>query len=143
MMKIYLTQGAFALVDDHLYEYLNQFNWYIHRGYAKRFRKISDGPGPRKITMANMVLGKNPGPNMTSDHISRDKLDNRECNLRWLDKSEQMLNQNIRSDNTSGMVGISKVKSGKWQVKYKGQRLGTFADKDEAIARRQQAESEM
>ena len=43
----------------------------------------------------------------TVDHINRNKLDNRLCNLRYADRTEQIINQKIRSDNTSGCKGVS------------------------------------
>ena len=48
-----------------------------------------------------------PPLGFTVDHINRDKLDNRLCNLRYADRTDQIINQKIRSDNTSGYKGVS------------------------------------
>ena len=41
------------------------------------------------------------------DHINRNAFDNRPWNLRLLSPSDNCLNRNIRSDNTTGVAGIS------------------------------------
>ena len=40
------------------------------------------------------------------DHIDRDSSNNKADNLRWATHSENMLNTNIRSDNTSGEKNV-------------------------------------
>lgn len=45
------------------------------------------------------------------DHIDRDKLNNTEKNLREADGSENQMNKGIRTNNTSGKVGVHWSKS--------------------------------
>lgn len=71
--------------------------------------------------------------------------DNRRYNLRVATDSENNMNREIPSNNTSGVVGVSWNKNAqKWtaQIKINGKKihLGTFADKDEAIRIRREAE---
>jgi hypothetical protein len=52
-----------------------------------------------------------------TDHVSRDKLDNRRENLRECTQSQNMANASLRSDNTSGHRGIGWDKRrNKWVV---------------------------
>ena len=62
----------------------------------------------------------NPEDKRCIDHINRDRLDNRLCNLRWATHSENSLNTGLRKDNTSGYKGVSWEKSrNKWSYKKK------------------------
>lgn len=71
------------------------------------------------------------------DHINRDKLDNRAVNLRACTRSTNTLNVGLRSDNTSGVKGVSfKKESGKWLVHYKGKHVGYYTTFEEAVEAR-------
>lgn len=77
------------------------------------------------------------------DHINRNGLDNRWCNLRESDHSKNGINSKLSKNNTSGHVGVSKTKSGKWSavigVERKSMHLGTFNDISSAIKARELA----
>lgn len=71
------------------------------------------------------------------DHINGDKKDNRLCNLREATVSENMRNWKLRSNNKSGLKGVSyKTRCRKWvaqiQVNKKNRHLGLFNDPYEA-----------
>jgi hypothetical protein len=53
---------------------------YVHRMIAERF-----------LPMINL-------PNLVVDHINRDKTDNRACNLRWVSKSVNVQNTDIKTN---------------------------------------------
>lgn len=76
-------------------------------------------------------------PSAQIDHINRDKSDNRIANLRIADQSGNTINRDIRSDNTSGVTGVSKFgNAGKWRARGhiagRAVHIGVFADKDQA-----------
>ena len=81
----------------------------------------------------------------TVDHINRDKLDNRLCNLRYADRTDQIINQKIRSDNTSGYKGVSfSNKDCKWvsSMTKKGKtKLKQFLLLEDAIYYRKELET--
>lgn len=72
------------------------------------------------------------------DHINRISNDNRWCNLRKCTRTQNSYNSSIRSNNTSGVKGISLNKrNGKWLVRMyingKETFIGEYVDKEEAI----------
>jgi hypothetical protein len=86
------------------------------------------------------VYGEFPESNI--DHIDGDPTNNRIANLRLATQSQNLMNSNLRSDNTTGIKGTTKSKaSGKFlvSIKVKNQtyRLGVFNNfVDAAEARR-------
>ena len=82
---------------------------------------------------------------MEIDHINHIRDDNRIENLRLVNRRENTRNSSIRSDDTSGVVGVCfDKKRGKWyaQIVLNGTRLhlGRFSEKSEAIKARLEAE---
>ena len=82
------------------------------------------------------------------DHINRNELDNRSCNLRPCTQQENVRNKSIRSDNTSGVTGVdwSKNKQ-KWRVRiYNDQKkeilVGYFDSLNDATNARLNAENQ-
>ena len=99
--------------------------------------------GKDEILMHRLVT--NCPDNLIPDHIHGEKstTDNRKSNLRIVNRSQNSMNVKIRSDNTSGITGISWDKrSNKWCVRImvKGENiyLGYFNkdDLDKAIQAR-------
>jgi len=137
MKKIKLTKGKFALVDDKDFDWLNQWKWYFNSGYAVR-------GCPERILMHRVIL--DTPEDMVSDHINRNKLDNRRSNLRVATKSLNNFNTKVRSDNKSGIKGIywSKEHS-KWRpsISKEGKRIyfGLFSELKDAVFKRKEMEN--
>lgn len=79
------------------------------------------------------------------DHINGDPLDNRISNMRVVNRQQNMINQKLRKDNTSGVKGVSlHKKSNMWHVHINVDKkikvLGTFRTIEEAASVRKQAE---
>jgi hypothetical protein len=108
--KIPLTQGQYALVDEHNYERMMQFHYYAHwsplkRGfYAKRSVSIGNCqsmPVPMQYDVMTPSEGK------IIDHIaSEDQLNNCEDNLREADPGENSWNRRTGTNNTSGRKNV-------------------------------------
>jgi hypothetical protein len=84
-------------------------------------------------------------PESDTDHINHCRDDNRWDNLRRVTREENLKNQTIRTDNTSGVVGVRWFKrDGNWQarINHKGKEihLGYFTEKGVAIQARLAAE---
>jgi hypothetical protein len=130
-----LTQGYEAMIDTADVPIVARWNWQIKsdRGYLYAYRKGKSG----NIWMHRLIMGNPKG--MVIDHINRDGLDNRRGNLRIATHAENIRNQGIRKNNTSGIKGVSLVPStGRWQARImvwgQAKFLGTFATSQEAHA---------
>lgn len=145
--SIPLTKGHYTLVDDEDYAWLSQWDW--HAGtddsgsvYAVRNVHSGDRAQRRKVLMHRQILGlplEGNGPH--ADHKNRDTLDNRRTNLRSCPPSQNMGNQKLRFNNTSGFKGVCwEKRDRKWVArigrkegdKYLRVTLGRFKNKEDA-----------
>lgn len=142
MKKIKLSQGKFVILDDSDFEYLNQWGWYFMPiGYAGRNMKI--GKTKTVIYMHREIIKTPTG--FVTDHINRDKLDNRRSNLRIVTRSQNGINTGLQSNNVSGYKGVSWHKKHKlWHTRIKKQNkeihIGWFRVFGDAVFARKQAE---
>jgi hypothetical protein len=78
------------------------------------------------------------------DHINRKKDDNRVENLRLVSITDNLKNQGISKNNTSGVKGVCRNKYGSWVASIyldkKQVHLGSFLCREQAIEARQKAE---
>ena len=92
--------------------------------------------------VANTFL-ENSANKKCVDHIDICKTNNHVSNLRYATTSENAQNASIKSNNTSGVVGVS-LCNNKWraQICVNGvkKQLGYFVNKDDAITARSNAE---
>lgn len=63
-----------------------------------------------KVLLHHLVIGKPPKGKVV-DHINRNKLDNRSSNLRFTTQKNNSYNRGKRSNNTTGFVGVSRIRS--------------------------------
>lgn len=129
--SIPLTRGKFALVDDEYFEWLNQWKWTYHKGYASRKGETRG----REIYM-HRIIAETPDGSFT-DHIDLNKLNNQKANLRICSRSQNKCNMGLRKDNTSGYKGVRLDKNRMvWQARivYCGKRksLGYYKTVEEA-----------
>lgn len=142
MVEIKLTKNKIAIVDDKYFEYINSFNWYYDKGYAWRNGKKTGssryGYNTRESAISmHRFLMRLSDKNKCVDHINRNGLDNRLCNLRICSKKENTWNKGINKNNTSGYKGVYWQKEkNKWHARItkdgKVTFLGLFENKDVA-----------
>lgn len=131
--EIPLTQGKVAIVDDCDYAELSKWKWYHACGYASR-HILSNGEA-KTVYMHRVIAGTPDG--MDTDHINRDTLDNRRCNLRVCTTRQNMMNRRKRANTSSRYIGVSFFKQyGRWEsrirVDGKYKFLGYFDTEEEA-----------
>lgn len=112
--------------------------WYLSgTGYA-----VSKGG---QIHLPALILGHKKNHLTVVDHINQNKLDNRRCNLRIVDKSLNAFNTKMRTDNISGHRGVSWDKEkNKWCARItihgKQKQIGRYDNIEDAILARKTAE---
>lgn len=150
---IKLTKDFETIVDDDLYELLTNRHGKEQKWRAANWRNahyaVMTYCEPRSakrgdISMHNLVHWiayqdrRIFEAAWTVDHINNQALDNRSANLRLASRREQVLNQNLRSDNRSGLTCISRdTKKLKWFVAFKAlgntQQVGRYDCKLQAL----------
>jgi hypothetical protein len=76
----------------------------------------------------------NPENLPTIDHIDRNPLNNHISNLRWASYKTQANNRCMRSNNTSGYIGLSWLtREQRWRVRIKTKPGKYFKSKEDAI----------
>jgi len=139
MKEIKLTQGKAALVDDDMFDYLNQWKWRYLKGKHERTGYAVRNEGNRhnrKMIRMHVVIMK-PPPGMEIDHVDLNGCNNQRYNLRICTHSQNQMNINKRRDNTSGYKGVT---WNKWHhswyafIRINGRRisLGYFYDPKDA-----------
>jgi hypothetical protein len=129
------------------------------RRYCGQATSCSDGQGYEKVTLkrggksvgiychrlALYLSGVEIAKGLQVDHIDGDGTNNRLSNLRVVTNQGNSRNTKLRSDNTSGTVGVYwKSITRKWEAQItagnKNVYLGYYTNKDDAIEARKAAE---
>ncbi len=137
-LAIIALDGKKVTVDSEDIERITKYKWQFNpsNGAIERRHHISGSGKNRKRMTWNLhrFIMDFPKGKMV-DHINRNRLDNRKCNLRVCTASENARNVVKRKNNTSGYKGVSKSRQG-WiaQSALKGRHIaiGWFKNKDDA-----------
>lgn len=130
----YTHNGEEFYIDKDDVDLVKQYTWCINQGYVIN----------RDGVMLHRLLTNAPSYKDV-DHINHNKLDNRRCNLRIVFDYENLWNQKISKNNTSGATGVYFDKdSNKWIalicVNRENKYLGRYPSFEEAKNARKQAE---
>lgn len=104
-----LGHEKFALLDHDNWERLRGFTWHFNlRGYAARLQYRGGGQCDAIVYLHREIMGNDP--NVHYDHINRNKLDCRRCNLRVASQHDNAGNIGKRKQKrkpTSRFKGVS------------------------------------
>lgn len=114
-------------VDDHMYEFLNQFTWHILPTKRAVYAWI---PGTKKrMLMHHAVIGK-PLSGYVVDHIDRNPLNNQFSNLRIVTPRENCYNREKLSGKYKGVCYDKNVH--RFLVRAGNKYVGSFSSENEA-----------
>jgi len=137
MKRIPLTQGKFAIVDDEDFERLSKHKWYAWKQGDTYYavRNIGRKPNRSNERMHRVVMNAQKGQEI--DHINRNGLDNRRCNLRLCTHSQNMGNVKSYKNSSSRFKGVCWNKINKnWRsyIRINGKmvNLGSFINEVDA-----------
>jgi len=111
-IEMRLTKGYTCIFDTEYLNKIKQYTWCVSKmtgSYTKYVTAYVKGQ-KNKLYMQQLLTDFKY---KVVDHINRNGLDNRKCNLKDGGNSKNQLNRRMRSDNTSGHNGISWVKKKK------------------------------
>lgn len=108
-------KGLCTLVDgDYDGEYFAGFTWYVNpSGYVVRTNDKHNG-----YLFLHQEVARAP-KGLVTDHINRNKLDNRSCNLRWATPAQNGANSKMRH-HMNPYRGV--VQSRQWRTNVAGER---------------------
>ncbi len=145
MAIIKLSKGKIAMVDD---KDVSELKWYYGgNGYAVR-KNRGEGMTYLHRWVMERKIGRSLKPTEHVDHISGVLLDCTRTNLRIATRSENMANSKIRTDNKTGVRGVTlDGRNGHYlaQVYVGGKKihLGAYKTIEEASKARRDKEIEM
>lgn len=132
------TKNEFFIdIDD--YDKIKNNSWYENEdGYL--LSRING-----KLIRMHILIMDADGFNKDVEHKNHNTRDNRKSNLRMATRSQNAMNVGIRSNNTSGTTGVyynknRRVWYSKITINNKEVYLGSFLNKEDAIAARRDAE---
>ena len=134
--EFYFDKGDFDLASQYCWDVDNS------TGYVKTIDRVNK---TGKLYLHRLVMGCAKGDETIIDHKNGDKIDCRKNNLRFATKCQNNVNKSLRSDNTSGVTGVSwDNRRDKLEVRItidnKDKFLGRFNDFTEAVKTRIEAE---
>lgn len=144
MKTIRLTQGKTALVDDSMFDFINQWKWFAHKASTNVFhaRRTSWNKTTKKhevILMHRLIMGAT-SPDIFIDHKDQNGLNNQVSNLRICSHQQNCKNRRSVRGSSSKFLGVHFSKAAnKWKaeicVNGKNKYLGLFTNEyDAAIA---------
>lgn len=130
---VFLTRGKVAIIDTVDAEFVLSRNW---RADAYGYVITGGGRNKRPTYKLHRILMDAPS-GVEVDHINRNKLNNRRCNLRLVTHAENSRNLEKRPSNTSGYKGVTWYKRHqKWRayirVNYRQLTIGHYPTPEEA-----------
>lgn len=139
VVRMELTQGKFAIVDESDLPDIMLFRWITQKKElpgGDAFYVIANA-GHSRSTRSRIHLHRflmRASESHLVDHWDGDPLNNRRHNLRIATKSQNGANQKLRQSSTSGYKGVYLVPSmpGYWRAMCRKQHVGIYPSPEEA-----------
>lgn len=139
LYNIHNKEKARAKIDLDDVDRCSEYKW----NYGRRYVQTRDKDTGKCIRLHRFIMDF--PDNKLVDHKDHDTLDNRKSKLRICTQSQNLQNQRIQSNNTSGTTGVCWASArNKWiahiYTNHKQTMLGAFDKKEDAIKARKDAE---
>lgn len=122
--------GQIVLVDEDCYQKVSRYSWWISKdGKSPGYITVRGKVEGKTVFLHRFLLGLQTGDKKVVDHINRNTLDNRKCNLRITTQSVNRLNSR-KPQNKTGYMGVTKEYN--YIAGLCGSRLGSFRTAKEA-----------
>lgn len=133
---------AKALIDIEDIDKVKNYKWTTHNNRNKTLYVLTSNANISNKLLHRFLMNAPEG--MVVDHINRNPLDNRKCNLRICTNTQNMQNCDMRKNNTSGCKGVYWAKDkNKWTVQIglngKTKYIGRFENYEDAVKARIEA----
>ncbi|GAI88609.1 unnamed protein product, partial [marine sediment metagenome] len=116
-MKILLTQGRIALIDDKDFLLISEYKWYANKIGDTYYAMTHIKKNGKRETLLMHRLILNVPEKMETDHINHNGLDNRRSNLRLATSQQNNFNRKNIDGSSSQYKGVYWNKSRrKWRV---------------------------
>ena len=109
MKLIKLTRNKYAIVDDDDFDKLNRYKWQCnYYGYAKRGIWDRGTNNNKQVLMHREIMGVLDRKDIEIDHINKNTLDNRKCNLRFCSHQENIMGKSghYKNNKSSRYKGV-------------------------------------
>lgn len=102
----YTQSGKEFYFDKEDYDLISQYCWDVDNstGYAKTIDRVNK---TGKLYLHRLVMNCVKGDGTIIDHIDRNRINCRKNNLRIVNDTQSAINKGIKSNNTSGKIGVS------------------------------------
>jgi hypothetical protein len=109
-IKIELSRGGVALVDEEDCGLVKGYRWHATNGYARANYQGTS------VLMHRLIMRAQTGQMI--DHVNGQRADNRRCNLRFCTRAENTRNRKRPVNNSSGFSGVHReAYSGLWRAR--------------------------
>lgn len=141
IIKIPLTRGLFALIDEEDFEKVSPYKWLATKAgthttssYAVTHVFNWDIRKMEPLAMHNLIGGKYEG--LLWDHRDRNGLNNVRSNLRLVTVAENMMNKGPYGGCLSRFKGVNRTRHGTWCATIKpygkSMYLGSYSKEEDA-----------
>ena len=138
MSEILLTNGMVVLVDPEDEQAVSRHRWYVWKPKSSNLYASARVEG-RWVWLHRFIMGPPPKPELRTDHVNGNGLDNRRSNLRWATPAQNMRNSRKVKSQSSKFKGVHWAKNRQgWEARIRAdghvRYLGVFDTEENAAA---------